>query len=240
VKKIKLALVGADGKMGQEIRKLLRDSKHFQANFEASVALVTEGSCVDFKKSATSWAQISKSDVDVIVDFSSIEMTRKTLQVAVKMEIPFVSGVTGLTENDFKNMKAAARKTAVLWAPNMSLGFAVLKAALENFSALKNFDFQVIEAHHNKKKDKPSGTAIALQKVLEKNVRGPLPQPLSIRGGGIVGDHLVMAMSDEEVLEFSHRALQRSVFAKGALMAAEWISKRRNGLFEIEDVITNA
>jgi 4-hydroxy-tetrahydrodipicolinate reductase len=237
MKKLKLLLVGAQGKMGIEIRDLLISSEHFRALIDPSVALIRSGKCPGFKKTVTSFAQISKTDVDIIVDFSSPELMRKTLQFAVKMEIPLVCGVTGLSESDFKSIKTAAKKTSILWAPNMSLGVAVLKAALEHFSSLQGYDFQIVESHHDQKKDSPSGTAIALQKILEENIRAKVPAPLSIRGGGIVGDHSVLAMSEDEVLEFSHRALKRSVFAKGALMAALWLSKRRNGFFEIEDVI---
>lgn len=233
MRKIKLALVGANGRMGLEFRQLLKNSKAF----EASVAVVREGVCEDFKKTVQSWNQVEKADVDVIIDFSSPEMMRKSLQFAAKIRAPLVAGVTGLTAADLKAIKTASSKTAVLWSANMSLGIAVLKTTLAHMSQLKDFDFQIVEAHHNKKKDSPSGTAIALQQSLEKAIRRPAPAPVSIRGGGIVGDHTVMAMSDEEVLEFSHFAIHRSVFAKGALKAAEWISKRSNGQYTMEDVI---
>ena len=240
MKKLKIVLVGAQGKMGLEIRELLAKSEHFKALFEPSVAVVREGACEDFKKSTTGFAQISKSDGDIIIDFSSPELARKTLQFATKMEMPLICGVTGLSEADFKSFKVAAKKTSILWAPNMSVGVAVLKAAMSQLTSLKDFDFQIVEAHHNKKKDSPSGTALALQKILQEKVRKNIAPPLSIRGGGIVGDHVVLAMADDEVLEFSHRALKRSVFAKGALVAALWLAKRRNGFFDIEDVIRDA
>jgi 4-hydroxy-tetrahydrodipicolinate reductase len=236
MRKIKIAIVGANGRMGLEFRQLLRQSN----TFESSVAIVREGLCDDFKKTVNSWSQVSKSDVDVIIDFSTPEMLRKSLQFASRAAVPLVAGVTGLTPADHKALKAASNKTAILWSANMSLGVAILKATLAHFSQLKHFDFQIIEAHHNKKKDSPSGTAIVLQQALEKAIRRSAPKPLSIRGGGIIGDHTVMAMSDEEILEFSHSAIHRSVFAKGALLAAEWISKRSNGQFTMEDVIRGA
>ncbi|WP_374029484.1 4-hydroxy-tetrahydrodipicolinate reductase [Bdellovibrio bacteriovorus] len=125
----------------------------------------------------------------------------------------------------------------MLWSSNMSLGVAVLNEALKSLSAISHFDFQIEELHHNKKKDKPSGTAITLQENLEKAVGRELPEALAIRGGGIFGVHKIYAMSDEEVLTFEHTALNRTVFAKGAVQAAEWLVKQKPGLYQIRDVL---
>ncbi|MNT06765.1 4-hydroxy-tetrahydrodipicolinate reductase [compost metagenome] len=105
------------------------------------------------------------------------------------------------------------------------------------FSAIQGFDYQIEEFHHNKKKDKPSGTAISLQENLEKAVGRKLPEPLAIRGGGIYGVHKIYAMSDEEVLMFEHSALNRAVFAKGAVEAAMFLAIQTPGLSAIRDAL---
>jgi 4-hydroxy-tetrahydrodipicolinate reductase len=119
----------------------------------------------------------------------------------------------------------------------MSLGVAALAKAIQSLETLKNFDFQVEEFHHSKKKDSPSGTAIFLQSKLEKTVGKKCPHPLSIRGGGIFGVHKIYAMSENEVLCFEHTALNRKLFADGAVTAAIWISSQKKGLYDIQDLI---
>jgi 4-hydroxy-tetrahydrodipicolinate reductase len=118
------------------------------------------------------------------------------------------------------------------------LGVAVLTEAIRVLGKLKGADFQIEEFHHNKKVDKPSGTALWLQEALEKVVGKSIPEPLAIRGGGIFGVHRVHAMTDEETLTFEHQALNREVFARGALVAAKWIKNRPAGLYKMTDVLS--
>jgi 4-hydroxy-tetrahydrodipicolinate reductase len=233
MKKTKLLLVGATGRMGAELVRLAQE----KGDFELSVAISRSRVCQEFKKTAKDISTVSAQDVDIIIDFSSAEQFSKTVNFAKKNKIPLVSGVTGITSAEIKMLKQASAKSAILWAPNMSIGIAVLRNAIKAFEQIKDFDFQIVEAHHSKKKDAPSGTAILLQETLEKAVRQKLPAPLSVRGGGIIGEHDVMAMSEEEVITFSHSAIHRAVFAKGALRAARWLMSRSNGLFCMEDVV---
>jgi 4-hydroxy-tetrahydrodipicolinate reductase len=232
MKKLNIAVVGANGKMGQEILELLK--RH--ATLKPQLAISREGKTQGFAQSAKSLNE-SSVEIDVVVEFSSPEMLKKSLQYCLKKKIPLVVGVTGLSPADHKMLKASAQKIAILYAPNMSLGVALLKKALELLSEVKDFDFQIVETHHRNKKDKPSGTANALQKTLEQAVRKKVPTPLSLRLGGVIGDHQVTAASEEEILTFEHRALSRRVFARGALRATEWIVKHSNGYFEMEDVL---
>ena len=100
------------------------------------------------------------------------------------------------------------------------------------------FDFQIEELHHNRKKDNPSGTAITLQNELAAVTKTQPPKPIGIRGGGIFGVHKVWAMSDEEVLCFEHQALNRTVFARGAVRAAQWlVKKKKSGLYSMKEVL---
>jgi 4-hydroxy-tetrahydrodipicolinate reductase len=233
MKKSKVCLVGANGRMGKEITNVLKKNQNLIAQFAVSRSKSIEG----FNKTTKSINDIPAKDVDVIIDFSSPELLKKSIQYASKNGVPIVIGVTGLAETDLKFIKEASKKTAVLYSPNMSIGVAILKACLSHLSEINYFDFQIIESHHKHKKDSPSGTALHLQKSLEKNTRKTIPKPLSIRAGGIIGEHEVLAISDYEKISFKHTALNRAVFAEGSLKAAEWIIKNKNGLFEMEDVL---
>ena len=124
--------------------------------------------------------------------------------------------------------------TPVFYSANMSLGVAALRKAMQVFNYLSDFDFQIVEFHHNQKKDNPSGTALMLQKALPKSSKSK--QPVGVRGGGIFGIHNVYAMSESEIIEFSHTALNRQVFAKGAVKVAKWLHEQKPGrLYTFED-----
>ena len=220
--KLKVGLVGASGRMGKETQELLSGDRRFNPDTEL----------IDKKIGS------KNLKIDVIIDFSSPEGLSEALEIGIKNKIPVVSGTTGLSPKEQKELKLAASKIPVFWAPNLSLGIAVLRKALQSFSSLKGFDFQIEETHHNQKKDKPSGTAILLQKDLQKVVNTTLPEPLSIRGGGVYGIHHIHAMSNEEALCFSHEALNRKVFARGAIEAAIWIVNQRPGLYNMDDLLS--
>lgn len=223
MKKIKIGVVGAKGRMGQEIVKVIEQSPRGDVFYA-----LTREEALDDRKA---------SQVDVWIDFSSPEALKGVLKMAEKHKTPVVCGTTGLSGGEKKLLETAAKKIPVLWSSNMSLGVAVLNEALKSLAAVKHFDFQIEEFHHNKKKDRPSGTAITLQENLESALGRDLPEPLAIRGGGIFGVHKIHAMSDEEVLVFEHTALNRAVFAKGAVQAAEWLVKQKPGLYQIRDVL---
>lgn len=224
MKKIKVGVVGASGRMGQEIIKVL--DAHPNCEFFYS------------SDRDTQWDGKKASQVDVWIDFSSPEALKDVLKRAALNKTPVVCGTTGFTKTEKALLVKYAKQFPILWSSNMSLGVAVLNEALKSLSAIAHFDFQIEELHHNRKKDKPSGTAITLQENLESAVQKKLPEVLAIRGGGIYGVHKVYAMSDEEILTFEHTALNRSVFAKGAIQAAEWLVKQRKpGLYQIRDVL---
>ena len=221
MKKIKVGLLGSQGRMGQEVLKVLEQSKNLQVVY------------APLRKEK--WDEKKSANVDVWIDFSSPEALKELLKKS--NQAPLVSGTTGLSTADKKNLQASSKKRAVLWASNMSLGVAVLNEALKVFKAIAHFDFQIEEFHHNKKKDNPSGTALTLQENLLAAVGKKLPEPIGIRGGGIFGIHKVHAMSDEEVVSFEHTALNRQVFAKGAVLSAEWLVNKKPGFYEIRDVL---
>ncbi|WP_413576446.1 4-hydroxy-tetrahydrodipicolinate reductase [Bdellovibrio sp. HCB290] len=224
MKKLNIGLVGANGRMGREIADII--STHKGCN--VSYTLGRDGK-VNHEQAAK---------VDVWIDFSSPEALPEVLKIASRHKTPVVCGTTGFTAKEKAHLAKASKTIPVLWASNMSMGVAVLNEALKVFASVSNFDFQIEEFHHIRKKDKPSGTAITLQENLEKAVGKKCPEPLAIRGGGIFGIHKVHAMSEEEVLTFEHSALNRTVFAKGAVTAALWLAKQKKpGLYQIRDVL---
>ncbi|NJL25255.1 MAG: 4-hydroxy-tetrahydrodipicolinate reductase [Calothrix sp. SM1_5_4] len=174
---------------------------------------------------------------DVVIEFSTPDGFGLALDWCVKHGKPLVSGTTGLSDRDKRKLSRAAKRIAVLYSANMSLGIAVLSSMLESFRALPDWDFQIEEAHHNQKKDRPSGTAILLDQRLESVLGRKLPEPNSLRGGGIPGIHQVWAMGPEEVVVLQHTAFNRKVFACGALRAARWLfDKGQPGLYDLSDL----
>ncbi|MBC7371076.1 MAG: 4-hydroxy-tetrahydrodipicolinate reductase [Bdellovibrionaceae bacterium] len=234
-KKIKVGLVGASGRMGQEITNILKE----QPIFELHLAICRQASLAEFAYTRPNLSFPEASDVDLWIDFSGPELLTKLLAVAVRSKTPVVSGTTGISAVQVKALKKAAQKIPVLWASNMSLGVAVVTEALEVFSRIRQFDFQIEEFHHSKKKDRPSGTAKSLQQRLELVVGRSLPEPISIRGGGIFGVHKVHAMAEEEHIVFEHMALNRAVFARGAVTAAQWLCSKKKGYYSMRDVLYN-
>jgi 4-hydroxy-tetrahydrodipicolinate reductase len=220
---LKLAVVGADGRMGSEIVALAAKS-----GFEVTASL----------ERGKKWKADAKA-VDVVVEFSSPEGLQDAIKWCVEHKKPLVSGTTGITDADRKAVKDAAKKIPILQSANMSLGIAVMSAMLEQFGALEDWDFQIDEVHHSQKKDRPSGTAILLDQKLSQTLKRKLPAPNSIRGGGVPGIHQVWAMGPEEVLVLQHTAFDRKVFARGTLKAARWLfDKGEPGLYDITDLFT--
>lgn len=233
MKKIKVGVFGSGGRMGKEILTLLE--KH--ASLVAFLGVDRQGRTSGFQKTVKDLKAPEAKEVDVWIDFSTIAGFDDILHFVKTEKKPLVSGTTGLSEAQKSELRRAAASIPVLWASNMSLGVAVLNQALKLFSQLEGFDFQIEEIHHNRKKDNPSGTALTLQETLVEAVGKNVPPPIGIRGGGVYGVHKVWAFSDEEQLLFEHQALNRSVFARGALRAAEWLSSRGPGYYCMQDVL---
>ncbi len=219
-KTIALAIVGAHGRMGKEICSLAAQDQNF--------SLVAE-------ISRSGWSM--KRPVDIFIEFSTPQGLLETLEWCVHHNKPLVSGTTGLNSSMKRRLKAAAKKIPILHSANMSLGIAVMSAMLENLKAVSDWDFQIEEAHHTHKKDRPSGTALLLGQKLSAAVGSTLPPVNCIRGGGIPGIHQIWAMGPEEVLVLQHTAFNRTVFARGALRAARWLfDKAKPGLYDLSDL----
>jgi 4-hydroxy-tetrahydrodipicolinate reductase len=197
------------------------------------------------------------AEVDVVLDFSSHEATWPLAQLAARHAVPLVIGTTGHTDAERAGILGLAQKIPIVLAGNFSVGVNLLNFLVRRAAAAlgRGFDVEIIEMHHRDKKDAPSGTA---QKLIElvRQAHACLPADIrygrhgetgtrpqneigvhSLRGGDVVGDHTVIFAGDGERLELTHRASQRTIFAVGALRAAQWVQGRTPGLYGMDDVL---
>ena len=228
---LRVGVVGAGGRVGVELLNLIKQTPGLTAR--VGVGNHAQG----FEMNVATLNDVDPQAVDIIVDFSAPKLFELALSFCVAHNLPFVSGTTGLDDSHRGLLKKAGERIPTLWAPNMSLGIAVLKSALKVLRATRHFDFQVEEWHHRHKKDRPSGTALLLQNELEQVIGRECPPPLVMRAGGIFGVHKVYAVSDEEIIQFEHTAINRTVFARGALVAAQWLHNKPKGLYTLDDII---
>jgi 4-hydroxy-tetrahydrodipicolinate reductase len=195
---------------------------------------------------------------DCIIDFSVPSAVPGLLAIAARQHLPVVSGTTNLDGAGRQALEKAAESIPVLWAPNMSLGIQVLAELVTH--ALRRlgsgYDPEIVEIHHRRKLDSPSGTAGRLAdavrsarsdvedvhgRVGEVGLRSDHEMGLhAVRGGDVVGDHTVYLLGPGERLELTHRATSRELFAHGALRAARFVAKHPPGLYTMADVLERA
>jgi len=263
---MRLAVVGAAGRMGREILRLLGAFSDLTL-----VAAVDHPAHPDLGRDAGILAGIDPTNVlltadlesavsnaDVAIDFSSHELTNKLARLASTHGCNLVTGTTGISPKDFNGLKKAAQTMAVVASPNMSIGMNLLFALVADVvhTLGEDYDVEIIEWHHRNKKDAPSGTAIRLAQIaaeasgttLERTGRftrhgyiGPRPKGeigvCAVRAGDVVGDHTVLFGGDGERVELVHRVTSRAAFAKGAIRAARWLAGRSPGMYDMSDVL---
>ena len=184
-------------------------------------------------------------EADVVVDFSTPEGAKAALEACLEHGVPLVTGTTGLGEGWRSARDAAAARLAILEAPNMSIGvnltYVLLQAAAASIGA--DADIDIIESHRSGKRDAPSGTALSMGEIIKAALPGDKAgsdAPVhyhSMRAGDIPGEHRVKFTLAGEQIEIGHLALNRSVFARGALKAAEWLKSAPPGLYDMRDVL---
>ncbi|MBM4377456.1 MAG: 4-hydroxy-tetrahydrodipicolinate reductase [Deltaproteobacteria bacterium] len=259
---IKLAIFGATGRMGQTVTRLAAQSRSVTVVGAIDSATSPNlGRDVGEVAGAGTLGVAVGADVasgllgaDVVIDFSTAGAVDALLRSAAHADVAVVSGTTRLSPESLTLLERAATKVPVLWAPNMSLGVHLLAELVRRaVQALGDYDVEVVEAHHNKKTDAPSGTATFLVQAAERGREGLIPVHgregdvgarrreeigvHAVRGGGIVGDHTVHLVGEFDRLELTHRAMSRELFAAGALRAARWIVGRPAGRYELAQVI---
>ncbi len=230
MKPINVIVVGRSGRMGLEIEAVAKDS---------SLVKIVGGVGREAGGLESCFQAVEKMGqlVDAVIDFSLPVATFDVTKTCVKRKVPLVSGVTGLSEAERNALSDAGKVIPVLYSANMSIGVQILAKALDALKGVDGFDFAIEETHHRHKRDRPSGTALLIDDELLKRTGKRAAEIVSLRGGGVVGDHKFLAFSDSEVLTFGHQALNRAVFARGACRAARWIVGKPAGSYSLADTL---
>lgn len=232
---IKLGIVGACGKMGARIVQLAKQDP----GLKVTVALEQKnhpkiGSRIDEAIVTADYTEIH--NCDCLIDFTVAEATRDFIDIAKEYKKPLVIGTTGLDEKDRMKLGELAKTFPIVYSPNMSVGVNILfKLVKEAAELLKDYNVNIIEAHHIHKKDAPSGTAKKLAEIINRSDVPIAP----IREGEIVGDHRVIFESEVDKIELFHSAKTRDIFAQGALLAAKFVVNKKTGLFDMQDVLAS-
>ena len=243
---------GCNGAMGQVITGLCAEDKDITVVAGVDVYNVQKNDYPVF-------ASCAECDVeaDVVIDFSNSKATDALLDWCAEKKMPVVLCTTGLSEEQIRKIQVTAEKTAILRSANMSLGVNLLFKLLKEASrvlAANGFDIEIVEKHHHRKVDAPSGTAIALADAVNEAMDGqyhyvydrsqvrqkrdPMEIGISaVRGGSIVGEHDVIFAGNDEVITFTHTAYSRAIFGNGAVQAAKFLAGKGPGLYNMGDVI---
>lgn len=235
---IKLAISGAQGRMGQRITHYALQDKAIK------VKTLLEYKGHPKANESVNGIQISTDNealkgCDVLIEFTLPEATIQNLEACVKNKVKMVIGTTGLTPDQIKKIKAASKKIPIVFSSNMSVGVnLVFKLIQVAGSVTKNkYTINMTEAHHIHKKDAPSGTAKTMAEVAETSSGQKVQDIKSIREGEIIGDHDIIFESEEDIITIRHHAKSRDIFAKGSLVAAKFLAKKKNGLYNMQDVL---
>ena len=253
-----IAVTGAAGRMGREVLAAAADREAIEVAFAVNRTSVDELiSGVVIESSDNFTPLLAEYDPHVVVDFTGPESALAYAEACADHGIAFITGTTGFDDDGLNALETASESTAVLKASNFSRGVAALRLAVqEATAALPDADIELTETHHNAKRDAPSGTAKTLLDDIE-GVRDDLSErvhgregeaPRSAeeigvharRAGDIAGEHEVLLGGSNETLSLTHRAGDRSIFAEGALDAAEWLAGREPGWYDFFEVIDDA
>ncbi|MEO7916586.1 MAG: 4-hydroxy-tetrahydrodipicolinate reductase [Dokdonella sp.] len=242
---VAIAVFGAAGRMGRSIIRI--------AGERDDVVVAVQ---MDRSGSSTTEHAIS-SAFDVLIDFSGAAGFDQSLALALEHGAAFVSGSTGLSDDQHNALRNAAKKIPVLWSANFSIGVAVLRKLVGDAARmLAEFDCEIHETHHRDKKDSPSGTSLVLGRDVAEargiafdehavmsrvsshgaRLTGEIGFSAS-RGGDVVGEHVVQLIGQGERLELIHRASDRDIFARGAILAALWLAGKPAGVYSLSDTL---
>lgn len=231
-----LLICGINGRIGRLMKELGSEDKTFN-HIES------------FKD------RFSREDWDLLIDFSNPEALDEILEYSLERNLPLVIGTTGYREEEFNKIKEASKKIPILYASNMSLGMNLVFSLVESVSSIlkDSVDIELLESHHNRKKDSPSGSLVSILEAIERGLGekrkhqygrlGLSPRDKgeigihSIRAGNIVGYHEANFINDLEAIKICHEAYDRSVFASGALSCGKFIIGKEAKLYTMKDVL---
>ena len=262
----KIVIAGAAGRTGSIIVKCAaktRDVKVTGAIESASHPKIgtDAGEIADIGKlgiALSSDLKTALSNADVLIDFTFHTVVANNVQIASALKKPVIIGTTGLDDAETKAVKDASKVIPIVWAPNMSLGvnllFAMVRKSAEALGM--GYSIEIDETHHIHKKDAPSGTALKLGEKAAEGIKKDFKQTMihdpegtgnihdqskivirSYRKGEVIGDHTVSFENEGERIELTHHAESREAFAMGAVRAAQWITGKKPGLYDMQDVL---
>jgi 4-hydroxy-tetrahydrodipicolinate reductase len=262
---IKICMAGACGRMGRRIIDLASLSEEFDVAGAFDVA-ENAGASIPAKDdkgvvctiTVGKDAAVEVSKADVLIDFTMAAACIENARIAADAQTPVVVGATGLRPDEVSVLRTCAQVIPVVYAPNMSVGVNLLFKLTQEVAALLGLEYnvEIVETHHNLKKDSPSGTAVRLAECAaealglkypgdavfgREGLIGERPQGQigvhALRGGDVVGEHTVLFIGEGERIELTHRAHNRDNFARGALRAALFAAKAVPGLYDMQDVL---
>lgn len=247
---IRVILHGCGGQMGRQITGSAGDEVQIVAGIDRNY----EGERAAYP--VYQRMEDCAVEADVVLDFSNRTALNALLTVCIKRHLPLLIGTTGHEEWQQEQIKRASQKIPILWASNLSIGMNLLMKLLqENAKRFLSmgYDVELIEKHHRMKADAPSGTALALAEIINREQKGSFHYRydrrkchkreeneigiFSVRGGTITGEHEIIFAGEEEIVELHHVAYSRGIFAKGALIGAKYLVKQEDGLYNMEDVL---
>ena len=245
----KILLSGITGKMGCEILKEVNNWPNYSV--VAGISRTASNDNINIYNDIN----MVREEFDVIIDFSSPDFTLNILNYAKRRKIPIVIGTTGFNDLQMKKILEYSKDIPIFKASNMSYEINLICDILANYAyKIGNFDIEIVEEHHRNKVDSPSGTALMLADTinnsfnnnfnyvygrgLSKQIRSDKEIGIhSVRGGTEMGKHSILFLGDNESIEITHNVTSRSVFAKGALKAVNFILNKENGLYNMKDLI---
>ena len=262
----KISIPGGNGRMGKTLIKEIIENESMElANSsclpnerEKGLDLGTLVGLNPIDKILTDNSSIIFQDTDVIIDFTVPEASILHVEKAATYKIPIVIGTTGFSNEQFDKIKSFSSKIPVVYSANFSIGITIMKKLIKD--ATKNlgpdWEIEIFEAHHNKKVDSPSGTALLLgsaaaeargknldnvkqlsrEGIIGKRKKDEIGFSV-VRGGNVVGEHSIKYFNGDERLEINHIANDRSIFAKGAIRSAIWTLNQKPGFFTLDHVL---
>jgi len=247
---INVLINGCNGKMGMEVIEAVSANK----NFEIICGVDIENTGKYVFPVYTNILDI-KEKPDVIIDFSIPKATMNILEYAKQNHVPIVIATTGFSDEENKYINECSKLIPIFKSANMSYDINLMrKIVAEVAKALNNADIEIIESHHNRKVDSPSGTALLLADSINKELNNSKKYNFdrfskrekrdkneigfsSIRGGNIVGEHTVSFFGENETFEITHKAYSRKVFAEGSLKGAEFLINKSSGFYTMDDIL---
>jgi 4-hydroxy-tetrahydrodipicolinate reductase len=262
----RIVVSGAAGRMGGRIITLATEAAGLEVRGAVEMAghpKVGEDAgyvagCGDLGVKIGTSLEAALADADLLIDFTFPQVSLRNAEICARLGKAMVVGSTGFTPEERRQLAGFAERTPIVFAPNMSVGVNVCFKLLKDLARTlgDGFDVEIVELHHNKKKDSPSGTAVRMGEVVAEALGRDYNQVANyhregmcgersqqeigmqtVRGGDIVGEHTVYFIGMGERIELTHRAMSRDMFARGAIRAAGWLKGKAAGLYDMQAVL---